>query len=521
MRKRTLLGLVAVAFGVCYAGVMWSIVDTWTESYVYSYAFLVLLVSLYLLWSQSERLLRVPRTRDYLLGIPIVAAGISMLVAGRLSLLVSLQEASIVVTLAGLVLVFAGRDVFACVSFPLFYLSLGIPMWDAVIARLQPVSQVLSARVAARLLQAVGIPVLREGTQLVLPNVVLDVLRECSGVNQLLAIVSLALPAAYLMLKSPGRRIFLLGFAVVETYLCNGARIALVGLLAYRGLSDGDLRSVHLLEGLAVSGAGYICLFGVLSLLAKGDRKKTATRELAEERASHVSSGSAIKQRGRFALLEGAVILVVFAVGVWLLSFRPAAVPLRSDLRTFPQTVEEWTVDATHEPLPVRFPAIDDELVHAYPSPSGERHFGQMDDELVRVYRNNSNQALSLYIGYYQSQREGKELISEAGHALNSVATTIELPFESGFIDVGEIRQDSSRGSRGLLYWYDVDGHAFQSIYLAKKYLALNALTHRRTNGAVIMVGWESHDKDGDVPRLAAIAFARTVLSLMPRFIPS
>jgi len=145
-----------------------------------------------------------------------------------------------------------------------------------------------------------------------------------------------------------------------------------------------------------------------------------------------------------------------------------------------------------------------------------------MDYELVRVYRDSSNQSLSLYIGYYQSQREGKELISDVGHLLDSAATTIKVPFESDAIEVGEIRQESSRGSRGLLYWYDVDGHAVKSIYLAKKYLALNALTRRRTNGAVIMVGWENRiPKEGDVARLAAIDFVRTVLGLIPRFIPS
>jgi EpsI family protein len=523
MRKRTLLGLVAAAFVVCYAAVIWTIVETWTTSYVYSYGFLVFLVCLYVLWSQLPVLQSSRRTPDYLLGIPIIVAGVSMLAAGRLSLIASVQEASLVVTLAGLILVFVGRQVFTAVSFPLFYLLLGIPIWDRVIARLQPPSQLLSARMASGLLEGIGVPVLRQGTHLLLPNVVLDVMRECSGVNQLLAIVSLALPAAYLTLKSTGRRVGFLGFAIVDAYLSNGVRIALVGLLAYRGLSDGDLRGVHLLEGLAVSVVGYVCLFGILAFLAKGDRNgRTNAEDVLAYDAPSVGTESPVDQPRRLVLLDGALIFFVFAAGVWLVSFRPEAVPLRTDLRTFPRTVEEWTVDATHEPLPVHFPAIDDELVHAYPSPSGARYLGKMDDELVRVYRNSSNQSLSLYIGYDQSQREGKELISEVGHLLDSAAITIKVPFESDAVEVGEIRQESSRGSRGLLYWYDVDGHAFKSIYLTKKYLALNALTRRRTNGAVIMVGWESRiPKDGDVPRLAAIDFVRTVLGLIPRFIPS
>src|SRR5215813_10053889 len=120
MRKHTLLGLVATAFIVCYAAVIWGLVEAWTTSYVYSYGFLVLLVCLYLLWSEIPALQSSRRAPDYLLGIPVVAAGISMLVTGRLGLLISVQQASLVVTLAGLILVFAGRDVFKGVSFPLF-----------------------------------------------------------------------------------------------------------------------------------------------------------------------------------------------------------------------------------------------------------------------------------------------------------------------------------------------------------------------------------------------------------------
>ena len=47
MRKHTLLGLVAAAFIVCYAGVIWSLAEAWTTSYVYSYGFLVLLAVSY------------------------------------------------------------------------------------------------------------------------------------------------------------------------------------------------------------------------------------------------------------------------------------------------------------------------------------------------------------------------------------------------------------------------------------------------------------------------------------------
>src|SRR6185369_13574666 len=127
------------------------------------------------------------------------------------------------------------------------------------------------------LLQMIGTPVLQDGTRLALSNVTLVVLRECSGVNQLFAVVAMALPAGYLWLESKARRATLVCLAVLLAYLSNGIRIAMVGVLATHGLSDGNLRGVHLFEGLAVSALCYVLILASLSVLRKTERKKLET----------------------------------------------------------------------------------------------------------------------------------------------------------------------------------------------------------------------------------------------------
>jgi EpsI family protein len=511
----SLLVLAGVAFAACYGSVIRTLAETWATSYAYSYGFAVLLVSAYVLWTKSKQLKALRPVPDYVIGIPVTLAGVAMLSAGRLGLLASIQEASLVVTLAGLVLLLYGRLAFSYVWFPLGYLLLGIPMWDTVIARLQPPSQNLSAWIASGLIHTLGIPVLREGTRLVLPNVALEVMRECSGVNQLLAIVAMALPAAYLSLKSNARRTALVCLAVVTSYLSNGVRIALVGFLAYRGLSNGDLRGMHLFEGLAVSVVGYVALFGCLSLLSKGER----TDGRLESAAAQVSPKIVRRRR---AVLEAVTLAVVLAVGGFRVFFQPADVRLKGDLETFPVRVGEWTLDRFAEPSGVRFPAIDDELVHAYPSPSGERRFVALDDELVRVYRNTAGQQLRLYVGYHRSQQEGKELTGEAGHALDAAATPLTVQLGSGSVELGQVQEDRPNRSRGVLYWYDFNGRVFSRMYRAKQYLVWDALTRRRTNGAVVMVEWESRDNaDVELSRANAAAFAQSILPLLPNFIPS
>jgi EpsI family protein len=511
--RRTTLAVAVLAFAVCYAGVVAGLARAWVSSEVYSYGVAVLAIAAYMVWTKSSYLRSLPDSPDYLLGLPIVFAGIGILAAGHIALLTQLQQASLVVTVAGFVLLLFGRRAFACLWFPLAYVLLGFPIWDALIGQLQPPSQLLSGRIAASLLQAIGTPVLQDGNKLALPTVTLDVMRECSGVNQLLAVLAMALPAGFIFLSSWVRRAALIGFAIVSSYLGNGARIALVGFLATRGLSNGDLRGLHLFEGLVVSALCYLLILACLSGLA-------ATERTGKPAKSNDCAATEGMRQARRPWFEIATLTAALSMGVALLFFRTPDVRLGSDLRTFPTRIGEWSLDSW--PRLDRFPAIDDELVQAYPSPQSERRFVAIDDELVRVYRNSSGQQVRLYIGYHRSQREGKELTGEAGHLLNAVSMPIRLQLGSRTVELGEVVRESRSGKRGVLYWYDLNGRMFSSMYLAKRYMAWDALTRGRSNGAVVMVQWESTGtSDAESSRLNAVAFAQSILPLLPTFIPS
>jgi EpsI family protein len=509
------IALAVAALTLCYASVIRALAETWATSYLYSYGFAMVLISGYMLWAKSDRLRNLEPLPDYFFGVPVVLAGVGMLAVGRLALLISVQELSLLVALAGFVLLLFGREAFACIWFPLGYLLFGIPIWDNVIGSLQPPSQDLSARMATSFLQVGGIPVLREGTTIVLPNVTLEVMRECSGVNQLLAIVTMSLSAAYLWLRSPVKRATLVGFAVVVAYLSNGVRIALVGFLAYRGLSNGDLRGLHLLEGLAVSVSGYLLLFGFLSILSKGER------DLERAQASSATTDTRTPSvQHSWLELGTCIIVLVIGAAPWL--FQPENVRLSSDLGTFPNRIGAWTIDTARAANTDKFPAIDDELVHAYPGPTGEHHFAALDDELVRTYQDSAGQRVRLYIGYHRSQREGKELAGDAGHLLNVVATPVSIPFGTGAVELRQVQQSLTNSARGLLYCYVINGRMLSSLYLAKRYMVWDALTRRRSNAAVVMVAWESDSNaDAETSRTKAAEFAQAILPLLPKFIPS
>jgi len=510
----------AALFLFCYAGAIAALVGTWTTNALYSYGFAVPLISAYMVWANSAEWRRHTPVPDYLLGLPAIALGMAMLVAGRLGSLDTVQAVSIIVTLTGLVLVLFGRRTMRLLWFPLAYLLLGVPVWDRAINGLQVPSQMLSGQIAVGLLHAIGVPAVQEGTSIGLPRVTLNVLRECSGVNQLIAVTAMALPAAYLFLRGAVRRVALVVVAVTVAYLSNGFRIALVGFLGDKGFNRGDL--LHLVEGLATSVLSYVVIFAVLSVLAKKGKSS------GPDKTRPVLATGSVEPRVR---LEYVVLALLLGTGGYLFGFHAADVPLRNQLRSLPDRIDDWTVDRAaeppsrsswHTPADAQGNRMTTAKVEEMVGRGDVVAFSDVDDELVRTYRNGSGERVRLYIGYYRSQHEGKQLFGGENSALRAASSTTNIDVEPHAIEINQVEQRRAGTSRGLLFWYDLNGRVLANMYRAKGYAIWDALTRRRSNGAVVMVAWDGPAEDDSVgSREQAIEFVRALLPLLPRFIPS
>ena len=504
------------ALVLCYGSVLASLVTVWSTNYLYSYGFAVPCVAAYVAWTTARRHPLTLGSPDYALGVPVTLAGIALLVGGRLGGLLSIEQASFVVTLTGVALIVAGRDTVRTHWFALAYLLLMVPIWNYPIDHLQEPSRLLSARIAASMLHLAGIPALLQGTDIVLASRTLAVLRECSGVNQLIALTAMVLPAAYVWLDSNARRIALVVFSVVVSYLGNGMRIAMVGWLALKGLGDGNPNSsYHLLEGLGVSALGYTLIGAVFSVLARPPRE-TDGRGEPPQQAAGVSAF--IPRR---VAIDAALIGLLLLGGAIRLSATQSEVPLSNGLATLDR-VGDWTMDVISPIAAVPLPALDDALVGGYPTMTGERRFADADEELVRSYRNLLQSRVQLYVGYYNRQSQGKELSGEASDALRLAATPLALRTASGNYDVSEVVREGAAGSRGVIFWYVINGRIVPDIYRAKGYTIVDAVTRHRTNGAVVMIAWSSGPgMSADAAKSGAVAFAEALIPVLGRRLPS
>src|ERR1019366_5980915 len=130
-------------------------------------------------------------------GLPLVALGLLMLILGVLGAENFLSRASLLVLLAGLIILFQGWQFFRAVLFPWAFLVLMIPIPNLILQQVTFPLQLLAARLSTVLLELVGVPVLRQGNVIVLASMPLDVAEACSGIRSLLTLVTLAIIYGY------------------------------------------------------------------------------------------------------------------------------------------------------------------------------------------------------------------------------------------------------------------------------------------------------------------------------------
>jgi len=279
-------------FLFCYIGVITELLSVWQTSYIYSYGFLVPFISIYILLLGKERLKSVTKSPNLMFGLPVFLSSIIILIIGISIKTLSVQAFSLVFSIAGLTLLLFGLQTFSVVWFPIAYLLFMVPFWDKLIEPLHAPLQNLSAFIGSGILHVIGIPVYRHSVYLELPNITLEVARVCSGVNNLIAVVAIAIPLAYLTLQKWLRRILLVLVGVIVAILGNGVRVGLIGILAYYG-SAGDFHGpYHLLQSMSVSIVGFFGLFIAAWILSE----KRTTSKMCQNEASS-GSGERHDQR--------------------------------------------------------------------------------------------------------------------------------------------------------------------------------------------------------------------------------
>src|SRR5687767_12243282 len=124
-------GLLASGLLVVYGDPLVGMVSQWNASPMYSYAFTVPLISLFVLGSRRQELRKHQPRPARARGVGVSAAALSMLVLGEVAAIQVVQQLAFVVALAGTVLFLFGGTYLRIAAPALAYLLFMVPFWDS------------------------------------------------------------------------------------------------------------------------------------------------------------------------------------------------------------------------------------------------------------------------------------------------------------------------------------------------------------------------------------------------------
>ncbi len=206
------------------------LVGQWWNDPNFSHGFFVPLFSAFVIWQERSRLTAVS-LRPSWWGLWLLGFGLSLLIVGQMGAELFLSRVSVLIVLAGLVVLFLGWSFFRAVLFPWAFLLLMIPIPTIIFNQITFPLQLLASKVASTTLPWMGVPVLREGNVIILPAMALEVAEACSGIRSLMSLATLAVIYGYLMERKVAVRVLLALASIPIAVAANSLRIVGTGLL--------------------------------------------------------------------------------------------------------------------------------------------------------------------------------------------------------------------------------------------------------------------------------------------------
>ncbi|MCF6218091.1 MAG: EpsI family protein [Gammaproteobacteria bacterium] len=435
----------------------------------YAHGWLIIAVVLFLVWDKRHSLPRMQPRLDIrpVIIIPFV---------GFFWLLGSLVDVNLVQVLSALLIMmlfvwFAlGYSITKELLFAMLFIFFATPVW----LPLQMPFQVITVHAVHQMLMLAGIPVIRDGYLLTIPEGSFAVLEACSGLRYFLVAFALSTLFSYLNFYSFKIRLLYVLLFLMASLLANWLRVFVV---IYAGhLTQMEHPYIHDHANLG----WYIFLVMVALLywfgykyLAKWD---VVPAETEQKTAPVITNALFTSQPTKVAVLSLALVLLI----------APPALSdyLRSNIS-----------------MPLSNAEMPDIAGWATLSESPEQlvlpDYKGADFTIGTVYQGATSDVQAA-VAYYSSSKPEASLIDYANHIVdgeNWSQLTSEKDYSllSGHVKEVTIRSGAG-GERLAWYWYRIGGRVSAEKYQAKLFEVFGILTGR-SDGALIIIsaGYDVH----------------------------
>jgi len=502
VRYRNLLALLFL-IALLYARVLAHLFSEWVHGKDFSHGIVVPLFALYVVWQDRKHLTEIGTAPSWA-GLPLVILSIAVLVLGVLGADIFLPRVSLLILLAGLIILFQGWTFFRAVLFPWAFLLLMIPIPALIMNRITFPLQLLAARLSATLLEMVGVVVLRDGNILTLASQQrLDVAEACSGIRSLLTLVTFAIVYGYLMETRTWVRILLVCLTVPIALVANSFRVFITGLLMQFGYINEAEGVPHELAGVLIFVVALIMLFVVHRVICLIWNTGVAPPRLATDPEEHPTEVRVKSLSFRYWLVAA----LLFAAVIGLQTHSSGDV---KHVGLLPKQIGDWT--GRDIPIP------QDELDILGPGEYLQRDYNDTSKPQTEI---------SLFVPFFPSQRAG-DTIHSPDHCLLGAGwfpisrEVIQLRrMDGSTMPVNRYVVSKSGHQQLVLYWFQTHGRVIASEWQAKYYLISDSIRMNRSDGGMVrlmtpMIKGESTD----AAQGRMMTLGSQLLPLMDRYLP-
>jgi EpsI family protein len=210
------------------------------------------------------------------------------------------------------------------------------------------------------------------------------------------------------------------------------------------------------------------------------------------------------------------VVLLLGATGVLTAFSRPEVTPARQPLSAFPLRMADWEGRNGR-------PFSDDVLAVL-----------GVDEYITREYASATRPGMSLYIGYYRSQRDGRTMHSPMNcmpgsgwEPTEKRRVWIDVPASGGRpasrVEVNRLVVQKGLDRLLVHYWYQGHGRVVASEYWGKIYTVLDAIRLNRSDGAMVRIITPLDGRDSEAgaeAERASVEFATALLRALGAYLP-
>ena len=448
-----------------------SMVSIWYRSETFTHGFLVLPISLWLIWRQRHSIAaRTPQPMAILL--PLVAFSAFIWLLADLVAVNAVTQLAFVALLVLSVPTVLGRVAAAPMIFPLGFLFFAVPIGEFLLPQLMD----WTADFTVLALRLSGVPVYREGLTFVIPSGNWSVVEACSGVRYLIASLTVGTLFAYLNYRSLKRRILFVLVAIAVPIVANWLRAYMIVMLGHLSGNKIAVGVDHLIYGWVFFGIVIMLMFAI------GARWSEPEKE-------HGVGQAVVLQSER----------VQSFAPLWIVT---ASLAL---LVALPHVVQ-WSLERTAntDPVSLVLPQdLSDGWTSARPGEVDFQPSFQNPSAQVNGSYASRGSTVGLYLGVYKNQHYGSKLVSSSNVLVTSqdpkwtqissgsyLATVEEkqLAVRSAQLSRSFRLGQSSDGALTVWQIYWIHGALTASDPIAKLRGAMDRLLGRPDSSAVIVV---------------------------------